>query len=169
MFHGLAAPAFVAAVLAPLVGRGGRRLAVVRGAILAAPIVLVIGLLLSSADAVFASFFKVSLDPASLASHAVLLVMGGWGMAGLLCIAAAAPIETDSDAARPAPHHVLPVKTRTGVRVFTAKTARGRPIGAVEATTVLACLVALFAAFAVSQLVALSGSGQRVIETAGLS
>ena len=145
LFHGLAAPAFVATALAPLVGRGGRRLAVVRGAVLAAPIVLVIGLLLSSADAVFASFFTLSLDPGSLASHAVLLVIGGWGMAGLLCIAAAAPVDTDLDAARRA------------------------PIGAVEATTVLACLVAVFAAFAVSQLVALSGGGQRVIETAGLT
>lgn len=147
LFHGLAAPTFVAAALAPLVGRGGRRLAVVRGAILAAPIVLVIGLLLSSADAVFASFFNVSLDPASLASHTVLMVMGGWGMAGLLRIGAAAPIDTGSD---PDP-------------------GRRLPIGAVEATTVLACLVALFAAFAVSQLVALSDSGRRVIETAGLS
>ncbi len=143
--HGLAAPVFVGTALAPLVGRGGRHLAVVRGAILAAPVVLVILLLLSSADAVFASFFELPLDPASVAGHGLLLLVGGWGMAGLLWLAAAAPIVEHPDA------------------------PRRRPIGAVEATTVLSCLVAVFAAFAVSQLFALSGGGRRVIETAGLS
>ncbi|HVE46199.1 MAG TPA: DUF4173 domain-containing protein [Acidimicrobiales bacterium] len=149
LFSGLAAPVFVAKALAPLVGRDGRRMAVVRGAILAAPIVLVVGLLLSSADAVFASFFRVSLNPASLAGHAVLLVMGGWGMAGLLRLAAEAGVKEAVG------------RGEVG--------GRRSPIGPVEAITVLSCLVAVFAAFAVSQVVALSGGGRRVIETAGLS
>ncbi|MDP9401901.1 MAG: DUF4173 domain-containing protein [Actinomycetota bacterium] len=145
LFHGLAGPAFVASALSPWGGRGDRSAAVVRGLTLAAPLVVVVGLLLSSADAVFASFFRLSLDPASLAGHAFLLAFGGWAMAGLLRLASAAPLDDG------------PVS------------GRAMPIGSVEATTVLAALVAVYAAFAAAQVVALSGGGRRVIETAGLT
>ncbi len=82
LLHGATGPAFVLAhVRLPSSRRG---LAVLRGMILAAPLVLVLGLLLSSADAVFASFFRLSLDADSITEHAIALVFGGWVMAGLL-------------------------------------------------------------------------------------
>jgi hypothetical protein len=150
--HGVAAPPFV---LGPL-GRLARRLgagrtreargrAIVRGAILAAPVLVILGLLLASADAVFASLFRVEVevDPTSIAAHVVLLVVGAWGMTGLCRLSSAEP------AGRPAP-----------------MTWR---LGLVETTVVLASVIGLFGAFAVAQLVALSDGGRRVIETAGLT
>src|SRR5262249_22624723 len=65
--HGLAAPSFVAAAVprphsdAP----EPRGPAVVRGLFLAVPVVAVVGVLLGSADAVFAHFFIVANDPAA--------------------------------------------------------------------------------------------------------
>jgi hypothetical protein len=100
-------------------------------------------LLLSSADAVFASFFRLSLDPDSIAEHAIALVFGGWVMAGLLRLCSAAPLG-----------EVTSPKLR---------------LGRAEILTVLVCLDALYAAFAAAQLVALSSGGRKVIETAGLT
>ena len=121
----------------------GRAAALIRGLALAAPLVFVVGLLLSSADAVFASFFDLSLDPVPLLEHGVTLTVGGWAMAGLLRLSSARPMGT--------------------VRV------RGGRLGPVEALTVLACLDLLYTAFAAAQLVALSSGGRRVIETSGLT
>lgn len=141
ILHGATGPAFVLAhVRLPHSRRG---LAVLRGLILAAPLILVLGLLLSSADAVFASFFRLSLDPDSITEHAVALVFGGWVMAGLLRLCSAAPLGE--------------------------VTGRKLRLGRAEILTVLVCLDALYAAFAAAQLVALSSGGRRVIETAGLT
>lgn len=141
VLHGATGPVFVLGhVRLPSSRRG---FAVLRGMMLAAPLVLVLGLLLSSADAVFASFFRLSLDPVSIAEHAIALVFGGWAMAGLLRLCSGAPL----------------------AEVRTRKLRLGRA----EALTVLACLDALYAAFAAAQLVALSSGGRRVIETAGLT
>ncbi len=141
LLHGATGPAFVLAhVRLPSSRRG---LAVLRGMILAAPLVLVLGLLLSSADAVFASFFRLSLDADSITEHAIALVFGGWVMAGLLRLCSAAPLG-----------EVTSPKLR---------------LGRAEILTVLVCLDALYAAFAAAQLVALSSGGRKVIETAGLT
>lgn len=141
LLHGAIGPGFLLRHVRPSPSR--RSLAVLRGLILAAPLVLVLGLLLSSADAVFASFFRISLDPVSLSEHVTALVFGGWAMAGLLRLSSATP--------------------------FAEVTLRPRRLGPAETLTVLACLDALYAAFAVAQLVALSSGGRRVIETAGLT
>ncbi|MEA2932285.1 MAG: hypothetical protein QOI56_1070, partial [Actinomycetota bacterium] len=139
--HGLAAPAFL------LAGRGGRvtsrrTAATARGLVLAVPILVVLGVLLASADAVFAGFFN-GWNLLTPIQHGVLLVIGAWGMAGLLRLAAAAPAPS-----------------------LGSITYR---LGRTEATIVLGSVVALFAAFAVAQVVAASEGGRHVIQTAGLT
>jgi hypothetical protein len=137
LWHGLAAPAFLAA---PLERR--RPIALLRGVGLALPLLVVLGLLLASADAVFAGFFNWW-SPMEAIVHATLLGIGAWGMAGLLRVASAQPAPS-------AP--ALPYR-----------------LGHVEATVVLGSLVALFTAFAVAQVVAVAGGAGHVLETAGLT
>ncbi len=139
--HGLTAPAFLVA------GRGGRissrrAAAAARGFLLAVPVLVVLGLLLASADAVFAGFFS-GWDVLTPIEHGILLVVGAWGMAGLLRLASASP---------------APTLGRVGYR-----------LGRTEATIVLGSVVVLFAGFAVAQAVAASEGGRHVIETAGLT
>ncbi|MDQ6726211.1 MAG: hypothetical protein M3066_08625 [Actinomycetota bacterium] len=117
--HGLAAPPFLAAP----VGRR-RSAALLRGLGLAVPLLVVLGLLLASADAVFAGFFRWW-SPLTVIGHAVLLTVGAWGIGGLLRLASAEP-------APPPPH--LPVR-----------------VGHVEAMVVLGSLVGLFSAFAAAR------------------
>lgn len=136
--HGLAAPAFLAA---PLTRR--RPVALLAGAGLALPLIVVLGLLLASADAVFAGFFSWWGSPETVITHAVLLGVGAWGMAGLLRLVSADPA--------PAPPH-LPYR-----------------LGHVEATVVVGSLVALFCTFAVAQVIAAAGGARHVLETAGLT
>ncbi len=135
--HGLAAPAYLAA---PLERR--RPAALLRGLGIALPLLVVLGLLLASADAVFAGFFRWW-PPATVISHVVLLGIGAWGMGGLLRLRSAEPA--------PAPPEV------------------SYRLGHVEATVILGSLLSLFTAFAAAQLVALSAGGRHVIETAGLT
>ncbi len=138
--HGLTAPAFLVAGRGRVTSR--RAAATARGLVLAVPLLLVLGVLLAEADAVFAGFFS-GWDLLTPVEHGVLLIIGAWGMAGLLRLASAAP---------------APALPRVGLR-----------LGRTEATIVLASVVALFAAFAVAQLVAASEGGRHVIETAGLT
>ena len=135
--HGLAAPAYLAGPL-----DRHRPAAVLRGVGLALPLLVVLGLLLASADVVFAGFFQWW-SPVTVITHAVLLGVGAWGMAGLLRL---------TSAERPPAVPVLPFR-----------------LGHVEATVVLGSLLALFTAFAVAQVVAISGGGRHVLETAGLT
>ena len=106
------------------------------------PILVVLGVLLASADAVFAGFFN-GWNLLTPIEHGVLLVVGAWGMAGLLRLASAASTPS-----------------------LGSITYR---LGRTEATIVLGSVVALFAAFAVAQVVAVSDGGRHVIETAGLT
>jgi hypothetical protein len=145
--HGLAAPAYVLAAARTLRTRRGlvrraRTRAVLRGILLASPVVLILRILLASADAVFASMFHLDIDPPSALGHAVVILLGAWGMAGLVRAASGSPPGT------------LP---------------RALRLGCVEAMVVLGLMNALFLAFAIAQLVALSAGGRRVIETAGLT
>jgi Domain of unknown function (DUF4173) len=147
--HAVAAPAFVAAPVRAVreqVGYDRRAelgIRIVRGLLLAAPILVLLGVLLASADAVFASFLRVDFDPVTPAEHVAALAAGAWGAAALLRVASVTPPGR------------LP--------------ALRRPIGAVEAFVVLAGLCALFAVFTAAQLVALSEGGRHVLATAGLT
>jgi len=140
--HGLAAPGFLVGAVDRHRERAGTAFAVLRGLALAVPLLVVLGLLLASADAVFAGFFG-GWSPETVVVHAVLLTVGAWGMAGLLRVASASP---------------APVAPALAFR-----------LGRLEASIVLGSLVALFAAFATAQLIALSGGGRHVLETAGLT
>ncbi len=137
--HGLSAPAFVAGRRRPTARRGA---AAARGVVLALPLLIVLGTLLASADAVFRGFFT-GWDLTTPIEHAVLLAIGAWGMAGLLRLASATP---------------APSMGRVAFR-----------LGRTEATIVLGSVVALFAAFAVAQVVAASEGGRHVLATAGLT
>jgi hypothetical protein len=123
--------------------RGSATWAVIRGMVLAVPVVLVLGVLLVSADAVFASLVVVDFDGADLFGHAFVVVFAAWAFLALLRV---------SSAAAPAP---LPsVKVR---------------LGAVEALVVLGSVILLFGGFAVSQAVAVIGGAGYVQRTTGLT
>lgn len=143
--HGVAAPGFLFGGDGPLRPPAGDRRwgGVARGALLAAPVVLVLGLLLGAADPVFASWFTVEADAEDLIAHGVLLVVGAWGAAALLRLASAVP---PPPLATPAPR-----------------------LGFVEALVVLGSLVGLYAAFAAAQVVAALGGADHVLRTAGLT
>ena len=141
--HGALAPAFLLAGRRSVAGaRPHRGVALVRGLLLAVPVAVVLGLLLSSADPVFASFLRLP-DLSDVAVHAVLLAFGAWGAAGLLRTASAAP--------------------------FDGHPSGRRFLGAVEATTVLSGVVVVFAGFAASQVVTALGGADHVLRTAGLT
>lgn len=121
--------------------RAGWRSATV-GVLLATPLVVVLGVLLASADVVFAQMFRIHVDGGLVASHVVPIVVGVAVMGGVLRTA------SGRIGSLPAP--------RTWLR-------------ATETIIVLGALTALFAAFAIAQVVALSGAGRRIIQTAGLT
>jgi hypothetical protein len=146
MIHGVLAPGFLlgAGRTGAAGGDRARRLALVRGVLLATPVVLAVGLLLGSADPVFASFFRLPTDVGDLVGHVVLAIVGAWGAAALLRLVSAEPFGL-------------------------ASSRRLRVLGDVEATTVLTGLVIVFAAFTLSQVVAAIGGADYVRRTAGLS
>ncbi len=113
--------------------------AVLRGAAIAVPVLLVTGLLLASADPIFRSWF----NPGLVSQHIVYLIIGAWLMVGL---ARAASAE------RPLP-----------------RIAEAPKLGAVEIVIVLGSLCALYAVFVVAQFVALSGAGHHILVTQGLT
>ena len=120
----------------------GRGPELVRGLVLAVPIVAALAVLLASADAVFASFFRIPVSAPSGLGHLALVALGVLVTLPLLLEAAG-------------PERVEPTP--------------GARIGAVESTVLLAGVVLLYAAFAAAQLVAALGGADHVLDTAGLS
>jgi hypothetical protein len=112
-----------------------------RGLAIAIPLAIVVGILLASGDAVFASAFKF--DAGDLVSH-VLLLFVGLGLAAGLARVSASPAIDEPD----------------------GMTAR---LGTVEWSIVLGVLNLLYLGFAVARIVALSEGGTRVLKTAGLT
>jgi hypothetical protein len=106
------------------------------------PVVGGLGVLLASADTVFASFFKVPVAPTSTAAHLALIAVGALATLPLL-LEAAGPGHTES-----------PPSCR---------------LGAVEVTVLLTGVVVLYAAFALSQAVVALGGAEHVLDTSGLS
>lgn len=116
---------------------------IARGLLLALPVVGVLGGLLASADAVFASIFDLALRPDRVAAHAFGLVVAGWWGLGLLRVASASDVG-EPDAPR-------------------------RWLGRTEATIVLGSVVLLFGAFVATQIVAATGGADHVLDTTGLT
>lgn len=114
-----------------------------RGLLIAAPIAAVLGGLLASADPVFASFFIINLDAGQLLLDAFFVVVGLLAMAGLFRLAACEPVDrVDGPAWR---------------------------LGAVEALIVLVVLDAVFAAFALAQVLAATGAASGSLRSAGVT
>ncbi|MGH1494187.1 MAG: DUF4153 domain-containing protein [Acidimicrobiales bacterium] len=118
--------------------------AVLRGLAIAVPIVLVFGLLLASADAVFESFFTSLdiFDPAVLVGHAMLMVIGAYTMMVLLRMAA--------------------------TEGATDPIAKAPGLGHIEAGVVLGSVNLLFGAFAVAQLMTVLGGAEEALARANL-
>jgi hypothetical protein len=116
-----------------------RATAVGRGMLLGGPALIVVWGLLAAADPIFRSWFEAP----SLISHLVLLLAGSWTVAGLARAASAR---------QPSP--ALP---------------RALSLGTVEACSILGGLCVLYAVFVAAQLTALSGVGQRILVTRGLT
>lgn len=123
--------------------RRSQAIAVLRGVLLATPVVLLLGWLLTQADAVFASFFRFRTDPLDWSGHAILFSVGALAAAGLVRAASAEPMQA------------LP---RVGWR-----------LGGIESLVVLVALDMVFAAFTAAQVVAATGAGAAAIRTQGLT
>jgi hypothetical protein len=116
-----------------------KALATGRGIVLGGPVLVIVGLLLASADPIFRSWF----DLPAILQHALFIAIGAWLVAGLARAASAAqPVP----AMRSSPM-----------------------LGALEASVVLGGLCCLYAAFVGAQFVALSGAGHRILVTHGLT
>ncbi len=119
------------------------------GLVLAVPIVVVLGMLLASADAVFASFFRMpEIDLSGLGPTFATL-----GRIILFALLLAAPIV--AGAAREP--------------LTSAEEKAKRALGRVEALVVFAAVNILFGLFCIAQLVTLSGGAKRVLNTSGLT
>lgn len=118
-----------------------RMSAVVRGLAIAIPLAVLVGVLLASGDAVFASAFRF--DIGDIVLRVVLVAIGTCIACGLARIAATPLIE--------------------------ATDTRRLKLGSVEWTIVLVVLDLVYAGFAVARVVALSEGGRRVLKTEGLT
>lgn len=143
MLHGISGLAFVAKPLLHVKPRLSGLAPVARGFLIAVPIAVVLAALLASADPIFASFFSLNFDFGRLLLDAFFVLAGSLTMAGLLRLAAASPLDR----------------------------VDGPPwrLGTTEAVVVLAVLDAVFAAFAIAQGIAASGTGAETLRSAGIT
>jgi len=133
-------------IVKPLV-RGRARISlaapIARGLLIAAPIAVVLALLLAAADPIFASFFNVNVDFGQLAGDVIFVLAGSLFAAGLLRVASAEPLERiDGPSWR---------------------------LGATEGLIVLAILDAIFAAFAVAQVLGVTSAADETLRAAGVT
>lgn len=112
-----------------------------RGLLVVVPVLLVLVALLASADAVFASLLTPDLEIGPVAGHVMLTLL-------------AAPVVV-----------VLAGATSAGAGGH----RRHGTFGVIEITTMLGLVGTVLALFVVSQLVAVTGAGDRLIESAGLT
>ncbi|MGI9606316.1 MAG: DUF4153 domain-containing protein [Acidimicrobiales bacterium] len=117
--------------------------ALVRGIAIAAPVVLTFGILLASADDVFAQLLQVGNGP-SLFGHVVLALLVSIGLLGIVSRAAH---RTDGPVA----------------------SGFSRSLSAIEVRVVLGSVAALFSAFVATQVTIALGGAKTVLETEGLT
>jgi len=143
VLHGLAGIAFIVRPLARARLRWAVAAPVARGALIAAPIAVLIGLLLAAADPVFASFFNLNIDFGQLSLDVLFVLAGALVAAGLLRLAAAEPVgRVDGPRWR---------------------------LGVIEGLVVLAVLDVIFAAFAIAQAIAATGAAGDTLRAAGVT
>ena len=143
----VALPFAVGAVLSllprPSEGAGRRVGALARGLLLAVPLLIVVGVLLASADPVFASLFTgMDVDLSGAPIHLTVTALAIWATAGCFVASARPPVETR-------PSQVS--------------------IGATEGLVVVGALTGLYAVFAASRFTAALRGPDYVVETSGLS
>lgn len=134
------------AVLRPLVPGVSRQSAsrvgrIALAVVIALPMLAVMVLLLASADAVFASLLVPDVDTGPALGHVVLIALFGFGVLGTVTAALG---DADGD-------------------------APGGDFGAIEVVTMLGLAAAILGLFVVSQLVALTDAGDRLVESSGLT
>lgn len=112
-----------------------------RGLMVVVPVVLILVALLASADAVFASLLTPDVDAGPAVGHVTLTLL----LAPLVVVLVGATSYEDSEPSR-----------------------RGT-FGVIEISTMLGLVGAVLALFVVSQLVALTDAGDRLVESAGLT
>jgi hypothetical protein len=152
-----------------------RSVPVLRGLLLAVPVLVLFAALFASADAVFAELareafdWQIDLDLDGLIERAVVVTAVAWTVAGLLALGAGLLPELipgrDRAAAPPPPPWA---GGRSLGAASAAEMTRGRRLGTVEAATVLTLVAALFAAFVGLQLAYLFG-GRDTMSIAGLT
>jgi len=134
---------FVARPLHKARGRVASAVPFLRGVLIAIPIAALLAGLLASADPVFASFFNVNVDVGRLLLDCLFIALGSLCAAGLLRLAASEPVDrVDGPAWR---------------------------LGGTEALVVLAILDAVFAAFAIAQVLAATGAAADTLRSAGVT
>ena len=143
LLHALAGIAFVGRPIAEARSRFRAAAPLARGLVIAAPIAVLIGVLLASADPVFASFFTLNFDFGQLTLDAVFVIAGSLWAAGLLRLAASEPVERVNGPAW--------------------------RLGSIESLVVLAVLDTVFAAFALAQALAAMGSAGETLRSAGVT
>jgi hypothetical protein len=122
---------------------------VIRGLVLALPVVLVFTVLLSSADAIFARYVG------DVLSFKVLSVTPEFGLRGLLVLTSAWVLTGGLAYALERGHQAA--KSQAGQQTTLGKVPRARRLGAVEAATVLVMVNILFMVFVVFQFTYLFG------------
>ena len=136
------APTVVRRAVPPVsAGGSATALRVGRALLVAVPILAVMVVLLASGDVVFAGMLHPDLHLGPIVGHLVLALVGG-----ALVLAVVGTARADTDARRP-------------VGTF----------GVVEVLTMLALAAGVLALFVVSQLIALTGAGKRLVEASGLT
>ena len=141
--QGSAGSAFI---VKPLV-RGRKHISsaapVARGLLIAAPIAVLLALLLAAADPIFASFFSVNVDFGQLTLDIIFVLAGSLLAAALLRLASAEPLgRIDGPSWR---------------------------LGATEGLIVLAVLDAVFAAFGFAQVLGVTGAAGDTLRAAGVT
>ena len=141
--NGVAGSTFVAKPLFQARTRLANAAPFARGVLIAAPIAIVLVVLLATADPIFASFVQINVDIGRLAVDAFFVACGFVVAAGLFRLAAAEPMaRVDGPSWR---------------------------LGAIEGLIVLAVLDAIFATFAVAQLLAAIGAESATLQAAGVT
>ncbi len=134
---------FVARPVLKTRGRVAGAVPLLRGVLIAIPIAALVAGLLASADPVFASFFNLNIDVGRLVLDVLFIALGSLCAAGLLRFAASEPVDrVDGPAWR---------------------------LGGTEALVVLAILDAVFAAFAIAQVLAATGAAADTLRSAGVT
>lgn len=141
--NGLAGSPFVVKPLVRERARVSLAAPVARGLLIAAPIAVVLALLLAAADPIFASFFNVNVDFGQLSIDVIFVLAGSLLAAGLLRLASAEPLGRIE--------------------------GPGWRLGATEGLIVLAVLDAMFAAFAIAQVLGVTGTAGDTLRAAGVT